>query len=270
MSDAQSGNEIAPAIMEELNNLFALFVPPKENKEVYNGLSNYTQSVHTCTCIVLFCCEYRLLSFLQDATSEHDKIDRSASSRGCTIIPYGDVVKEKTFQLKNSEQLDIAECDTTINQLSGFATLLFPSREVNSSHKADIHALEHFCLSENITPMGLNHALILMSLEHVKLPNASTLPRQCYKNNSEMKEHLLFDHPFTIPICTPTSQDKALLPVSQASSSVGRLSEGPTGPFELDLPDPLTDLSKYSTLKVLKQGVTSAVTSVPASNPSLH
>ena len=102
--------------------------------------------------------------------------------------------------------------------------------------------------------MGLNHALVLMSLEHVKLPNASTLPRQCYKNNSEMKEHLLFDHPFTIPICTPTSQDKALLPVSQASSSVGHLSEGPTGPFELDLPDPLTDLSKFSTLKVLKKG----------------
>lgn len=205
--------------------------------------------------------------FSQDASSDNDKLAISSPSKECTILPYGDVAKEKTFQLKNSEQLNIAESESTVNQLSGVASLLLPSPEENVYQKADIHALEHFCLSEEITPLALNHALILMSLEHVKLPNASTPPGHCY-TNTQMRGGLLFDHPFTIPTRPHVSQDKALLPVSETTSSVRISSGGPTGAIELQLPDPHSDLSEYSTLQVLKKrALLQLIQSLQATHP---
>ena len=109
-----------------------------------------------------------------------------------------------------------------------------------------LHAIQHFCVSADISAQLLNHALLVLSLERVHLPNASTFPEL-----SSTPAHLQFDFPFDIAIkekCAPDSASAALVPYT--NGQVGSTSMASAGErrvqYELDLPASYSPLAEYT------------------------
>lgn len=161
--------------------------------------------------------------FGQDLLTNPTKLDCSAAqSSTCVTFIHGDTIKQQTFHLKSSEQLEISKSATTVNQCSVLTAILSPPvlpREEELKQGARLHALEHFCISADISPEMLNYALILLSLEHIILPAASSAPLLKY-SPTHHQQMLLFDYPFNLPLKERRavfSHSGALVPYPQAN-----------------------------------------------------
>ena len=172
--------------------------------------------------------------------------------------------------------MNIPESETNINQLSNLmAVVNAPSIPAEESCLASalLHSVEHFCVSSDLSPQMLNYALIVLSLESVTLPNASTPPLRLSWFGAGQSSHLLFDHPFSIPLkeLSSSTAGEAIVPYSK-SGEYGHHSQIPSNEqanasapetcevdqhsatrFTLALPRPLTDLRGYSTCEYLQK-----------------
>lgn len=141
------------------------------------------------------------------------------------IIPYGDNITQRYIDIQN-RTTDTEECAI---KLAGFSSLLDLQCVTTPDLKADIHALNHMVYKEDLSLTTFNHALILMSLECITLPTASTPPEYSYKNPAI--QSLCFDHPFDL--------DEKQSLVSASATSCGK-------------PDYFS-MKDYSTLEMLKK-----------------
>lgn len=175
--------------------------------------------------------------------------------------------------------MNIPESERNINQLSilmEFANAPSIPAEESSKAGALLHSVEHFCISADLSPQVLNYALILMSLESVTLPNASTPPLSLSwfgARQFSASSHLLFDQPFSIPLkeVSSSAAGEAIVPYSK-SGEYGHDSLAPSNEqvndsapqthevhpqsatrFTMALPEPLTDLCGYSTCEYLQK-----------------
>ncbi len=109
--------------------------------------------------------------------------------------------------------------------------------------QAQVHALNHLLPRENWTVMKFNYALILMSLENVRLQSASTPPKSSYVAPSVSP--LLLDHPFNLEVL---SKETSVVPISEANKSIYH----PSTSYTLQLRDTLRNLKNYSVLEVFE------------------
>ena len=200
---------------------------------------------------------------LQELLSDDAKPQLSKSS--CLVIPSGDDSMRRLFHLENSPQLQISTSENATNQLSILASILtpplIPCREA-MKQSARLHSLEHFCLSSDISRTFLNHALILLSLEHIHLSNASTAPILCAdEEQQQANTNLLLDYPFSFSLKESSGVSKALVPVSEATNVVpsdpseGGVDTLSSHQYDLDLPEPHYSLEKHSFCELLKKEV---------------
>lgn len=123
---------------------------------------------------------------------------------------------------------------------------LFSTDEQNS-HLAQLHAVQLFCTSAEVSAQLFNHALLVLSLEHVHLPNASSFP-----DLNRNAASLLFDFPFDIAIrekCKPSSESTALVPYVNGrddATSVSGAGERAQCRYELDLSTSYSFLAEHS------------------------
>lgn len=128
--------------------------------------------------------------------------------------------------------------------------------------------MQQHCLSANISPRLLDHSLILLSLEHLSLPSASAAPDFRLSRAAQqamLSTSLLFDAPLHIPLKKVSSavvSERALVEYGAGASELPSSVDGSTGDpvstlraekNRLDLPDPLADLSSYTTVECLKR-----------------
>lgn len=193
-----------------------------------------------------------------------DDAKSQLSKMSCVVLPSGDDSTRRLFHLQNSPQLQISTSENATNHLSILMSILtppvVPCKEA-MKQSAKLHSLEHFCLSSDISRSFLSHALILLSLEHIHLSNASTAPMLCSHEEQQVNTNLLFDYPFSFSLKENSGASKALVPVSEATDMV------PSDPCEggvdtlsslqcdLDLPEPHYSLEKYSFCELLKKEV---------------
>ena len=167
-------------------------------------------------------------------------------------IDHWDQMKLLSHHLKDSKLLNIGSSQADTNNRAILANILnapvFTTDEHNS-HLAMLHAVQHHCTSAEISTQFLNHALLILSLEHIHLPNATTAP-----NMTTNTAPLLFDFPFNITIkeksCTPNSTSVALVPYR--NGCVKECSEEQK--YELDLPTPYSSLSEYTVCEPMSKG----------------
>ena len=169
---------------------------------------------------------------LQKLLSNNAKSELSqAPLTSCFIIPSGDDSMKKTFHLKNSPEIQISKSETATNNLSVLMSVLnppgIPSGEA-LKQSAKRQSLEHFCLSDDISHTFLNHAMILLSLEHIHLSNASITPSlSSLDEQCQLGIHLLFDYPFSFPLVKNSGGSKALVPLSEATVQKSMVSTKP-------------------------------------------
>ena len=202
---------------------------------------------------------------LQKLLSDNAKSQLSqAPVTSCIVVPSGDDSMKRTFHLKNSPEIKISKSETITNNLSGLMSILnvpvIPSGEA-LKQSAKVQSLEHFCLSDGVSRTFLNHAMILLSLEHIRLSNASVSPSL----SSQLDARLLFDYPFSFPLTRSSGESKALVPLSEATGQnsmvspqpieSSALSSGHQLQYELDLPESSFNLESYSSCELLKKEV---------------
>ena len=201
-------------------------------------------------------------SWTQELLSDDGK--SQLSKPPCVVIPSGDDSMRRLFHLQNSPQLQISTSENATNQLSILMSILTPPVvpcEEAMKQSAKLHSLEHFCLSSDISRTFLSHALILLSLEHIHLSNASTAPMLCSHEEQQVNTNLLFDYPFSFSLKESSGASQALVPVSEATDMVSSdPSEGGVDTLsshqcDLDLPEPHYSLEKYSFCELLKKEV---------------
>lgn len=173
-------------------------------------------------------------------------------------IEHWDEIKLLSHCLPGSKLLNVtrSQIDTNSRALLGaiLNTPSFDTEELNS-YQALLHAIEHFCTSAEVSTQLLNHALLVLSLEHVVLPNASSFPELSYNTTP-----LQFDSPLNIPIkekISPDSASVALVPYTNGQDNVSNLKsvgERVDCQYELDLPLPNSSLDQHTVCEPLSKG----------------
>lgn len=113
------------------------------------------------------------------------------------VISDGDIVAQAIYTTLNVNTCTKVIADhKRANLSSAMSRFLTLPKSINVDHGCLIHIFNHISASENLSLPSLRYALLMMSLEHVQLPNASTAPGQFYHEYHTSK--LLFDHPFNL------------------------------------------------------------------------
>lgn len=140
------------------------------------------------------------------------------------------------------ELLNIGSSQANSRSLLG--TILSPSlttKDEQNVHLAMLHALQHHCISSDVSAQLLNHALLVFSLEHIHLPNAASFPG-IVSNPAPLQ----FDHPFDIT-ARNKSDSVALVPYNNGSSTMQYQ-------HELDLPLCNSSLVDYTVCEPMSKG----------------
>ena len=177
-------------------------------------------------------------------------------------------MKQSSHYLSDSRQLSIEPCQANTNQRSLFGSILKApsvSDVENDAYLAELHAIEHYCTSAQVSPRLLTHALIVLSLEYAQLPSASTFPEL-------VRSALKFDHTLSISVRQkPPSTVESETVVSYSDrqmSSQG--SETSMMEYELDLPPPVTSLTDYNVCEPMsKKSLLQMLQSLQLSHPHL-
>ena len=123
------------------------------------------------------------------------------------------LVENDTVAQNFHNSLNATECMKAMaihlrtNLLSGLSKFLTLPKSTLMDRNCLIHMLDHLALSESFSLSSLRYALLLLSLEHLQLPTASTPLELSYHEYHTSK--LLFDYPFIRKTsgCTATSED---------------------------------------------------------------
>lgn len=177
-------------------------------------------------------------------------------------------MKQSSHYLSDSRQLSIQSCQANTNQRSFLGTILKAPSVSDVEHDAylaELHAIEHYCTSAQVSPRLLTHALIVLSLEYAQLPSASAFPEL-------VRSALKFDHPLSINIKqkppSTVETGMAVLHSDRQTSSHG--SETSMLECELDLPPPATPLGDYNVCEPMsKEALLQMLQSLQLSHPYL-
>lgn len=189
-----------------------------------------------------------------------------------SVLSHWDDCRKQTLHLHDSKHFKLADLGRESLCLSALQSILdapLISEESSLNHSSCLNAVQQHCLTTRVSPQMLNCSLILLSLEHLSLPNASAAPdfRLTEAQRAMLCTSLLFDAPFQIPLmkysCTAVSEHALVEYKTSARELPGNmegLTKKPTSPrqherHQLDLPDPLADLSTFTTLECLKRDI---------------
>ena len=162
--------------------------------------------------------------------------------------------------------------EESVVKLAGLNSFVNSTLTSSFDQKASIHALNHLLHAhEDLTVTKFNHALILLSLEHVSLKTASMAPDHNYTTPS--LSSLQLDHPFNLEV---VSKEKSLVPVMEVSKShcssdvTADLPPKPSA-FSLQLLSPERNLQDYSVLEVFEtDGLLQELVSVQYTHPYIE
>ena len=102
-------------------------------------------------------------------------------------------------------------------------------------------AVQHHCISSDVSAQSLNHALIVFSLEHIQLPSAASIPGVVLN-----PAPLQFDHSFDITV-RDKSGSVALVPYNNGSTTMQYQ-------LELSLPTCNYSLGDYTVCEPMSKG----------------
>ena len=156
-----------------------------------------------------------------------------------------------THNLTDSNLLSVRSSQINTNDRAHLVRVLVPPKidtEERNSHLAMLHSLQHHCTSSDISEQLLTHSLITLSLEHLTLPSATSLP------DLDCNTHpLLFDFPLDISTREGKMADatsSAVVPYSGNSASRARVERE----FELCVPQPQLSLVDHSVCEPMSRG----------------
>ena len=174
------------------------------------------------------------------------------------ILAQGDEISKRNIGSKC-----YADIEEDTMRLAGLASIFDMPLSNNADLQAQIHALNHSLQTrENWTIMKFNHALLVMSLENVNLPNASNPPKNRYIE--PLASPLLLDHPFNLDIM---SNETSIVPVSEAGKAISL----PPISYTLQLRDAVRNLEDYSILEVFEtSGLLQELIALQATHPYIE
>ena len=145
---------------------------------------------------------------------------------------------------RNLSDSKLVSGQTNTNSRALLQRVLAPPRtntDERNAHLAMLNAVQHHCTLASMSEQLLNHCLLTLSLEHVSLPSATSLP---HLSNSPPPP-LLFDYPLNIPLKDSRVQASgALVPYRGATVGDSREQEDR---HELNLPPAHhTSLTEFS------------------------
>lgn len=178
-----------------------------------------------------------------------------------TIVGHGDELAKRSVAAGNYSTNN----EERIIKLTGLSSFFDLTNVSSPDLSARIHALNHLLHAhENLTTSKFNHALMLLSLEHVLLQTASTPPQHSYANPS--LSSLLFDHPFDLET---VSKERSVVPISEVNSSTS-LPSGPIS-YTLQLGKTHCSLEHYSVLEFLEtNGLLQVLISLQFTHPYIE
>ena len=186
-----------------------------------------------------------------------------------------------SHDLTESKLLSIGSSQAGTNSralLRSVLELLAFSADQRNLHLAQLHAVQHFCCtSHEVSAQLLNHALLVLSLEHVHLPNASSFPDLKLNLSSPSAcntAQLQFDFPLAIALKEKhTSDSVALVPYTnehKGTASVNAPGEREQSRYELDLPAPRFSLAKHTVCEPMsKSALVQLLQSLQLTHPYL-
>lgn len=164
---------------------------------------------------------------MQGIKSEPDIAEHTKASKPKVIGPGDRMGRRHIYFSKSKAEEESIVKLASQNSYFNLSLLSTPDQ------KAMIHALNHLVHAhENLSVTKFNHALILLSLEHVSLKTASTQPDHSYITLSPSS--LPFDHPFNLEV---VSKEMSLVPMSEVTTS---------NTICAATPDPLNNPSSYT------------------------
>ena len=195
------------------------------------------------------------------------------------IITHGDELSRRNLNIQNSSSANKKKIEEDTIKLAGLNSVFGLVGTSSPGVKCEINALSHFLHSKyTLTSTHLNHALIMLSLENVKLQSASTAPMENFYQPHVST--LLFDHPFKRNII---SEDKSLVLVkrpmlddeseSSKSTAEEEEKEGPTlsSSYTLNIDKHCCNLEEFSTLEVYEfNGLLQELLSISATHPYME
>ena len=192
--------------------------------------------------------------------SSDERVPNSDNKRVTTYIEHWDQLQLLSHHLSNSIFLNIGSSQVETNNRSLLGEILsvpLVSADEQNDHLAMLHALQHYCTSAEVSAELLNHALLVLSLEHVQLLNATHSPDITINSDP-----LLFDFPLDIAIREKSTQQStasvALVPYNNPQSGTTSVqSNGGDSlqqKYDLDLPKPYRSLSEYTVCEPMSRG----------------
>ena len=168
----------------------------------------------------------------------------------CPVFASADKATGQSFFLKDSKQLVISEAKLATTEKSVLLASILEPVPTLQDH-TNLHALEHFSHSEDLSSRVFNYSLILLSLERFSLPDASASTSGQLQSTSSS---LLLDHPFDVPLSLHSSEERALVPAQGIQEAqVGVDSKRDFQLAVVSLPTAIRDLSSYTVLEMLSR-----------------
>ena len=158
-------------------------------------------------------------------------------------IEHWDQLKLLSHHLSNVKPLNVGLSQTNTNNRAILGEILsapLTDTDKRNIHLAMLHSVQHHCTSAQISPQLLNHALIVLSLEHIHLPNAASFP--VVNTNTTP---LQFDHPLDIAIKEKSdSTSVALVPYNDGTTIVRGVESH--FQYQLNMPTCCSSLADYT------------------------
>lgn len=130
--------------------------------------------------------------------------------RNQLVLSAQDLLQQKIHHLKSPNEFSIHESSThaleSVRLMRLLRTICKHIKEY-SSNNANINALDNFCITEDVSRASLQHALALLTLEYLHIPNASVTP-----DYSMQLQNVVFDHPFLLKLKDKNISCDALKP----------------------------------------------------------
>ena len=157
------------------------------------------------------------------------------------ILSNGDYISMCCYGLKDVNYFNISESAHSTSQLSLFQNLIRQKSCPGSGSEfaAERHAIQHHCVTGDLTQQSFYHYLFCLCFEQ--------LPLQCDCSVTGSKDPVLFQ--FDIPLQLATGlKDKGTLVVVDdvhTAPTTPPATAPPTSTSTLDVPPPLWDMSQY-------------------------
>lgn len=177
-------------------------------------------------------------------TPAHMTQSKKNKTNSPIILSNGDYISMCCYGLKDISYFKISESARSMSQLSLFHDLMQQKSCTGSSSDfaAERHAIQHHCVTGDLTQQSFYHYLFCLCFEQLLL--------RCDCSVTGSKDPVLFQFDIPLQLATRLKDKGALVAVDEIDTvptppPATTTAAPPTGASTLDVPPPLWDMSRY-------------------------